>query len=155
MEAPRFGSAFLLAQVGAHAATRFTERIGELDLTPAQTGLLRLVASRPGQSQQKLAKQLGTPATRLVPLVDGLEKRGLIERRRNAEDRRLYALELSAAGRELMGQVAQTAMAHEQAMTAALTEDERATLRELLAKIADEQGLSPGVHPGYARGKVT
>jgi DNA-binding MarR family transcriptional regulator len=155
MEAPRFGSAFLLAQVGAHAATRFTERIGELDLTPAQTGLLRLVASRPGQSQQKLAKQLGTPATRLVPLVDGLEKRGLIERRRNTEDRRLYALELSAAGRELMGQVAQTAMAHEQAMTAALTEGERATLRELLAKIADEQGLSPGVHPGYARGKVT
>jgi DNA-binding MarR family transcriptional regulator len=155
MEAPRFGSAFLLAQVGAHAAQRFTERIGELDLTPAQTGLLRLVASRPGQSQQSLAKQLGTPATRLVPLVDGLEKRGLIERRRNTEDRRLYALELSAAGRELMGQVAQTAMAHEQAMTAALTEDERATLRELLAKIADEQGLSPGVHPGYARGKVT
>ena len=52
MEAPRFGSAFLLAQVGAHAAQRFTERIGELDLTPAQVGLLRLVASRPGQSQQ-------------------------------------------------------------------------------------------------------
>ncbi|MEU8636648.1 MarR family transcriptional regulator [Amycolatopsis sp. NPDC048633] len=155
MEAPRFGSAFLLAQVGAHAAQRFTERIGELDLTPAQTGLLRLVASRPGQSQQALAKQLGTPATRLVPLVDGLEKRGLIERRRNAEDRRLYALELSPAGRELMGQVAQTAMAHEQAVTSALSDDERATLRELLAKIAEEQGLSPGVHPGYARGKVT
>jgi len=151
MEAPRFGSAFLLAQVGAHAAQRFTERIGELDLTPAQVGLLRLVASRPGQSQQKLAKQLGTPATRLVPLVDGLEKRGLIERRRNAEDRRLYALELSPAGRELMGRVAQTAMAHERTITAALTDDERATLHTLLTKVADEQHLTPGVHPGYGR----
>ena len=151
MEGPRFGSAFLLAQVGAHAAMRFTERIGELDLTPPQVGLLRLVASRPGQSQQALAKQLGTPATRLVPLVDGLEKRGLIERRRNAEDRRLYALELSEDGRALMGRIAQTAASHDRTVTATLTDEERATLHGLLTKIADDQGLTPGVHPGYAR----
>jgi DNA-binding MarR family transcriptional regulator len=151
MEGSPFGSAFLLAQVGAHAAMRFTERIGELDLTPPQVGLLRLVASRPGQSQQALAKQLGTPATRLVPLVDGLEKRGLIERRRNAEDRRLYALELSGDGRALMGRVARTAGSHDRTITAALTDDERATLHALLTKIADDQGLTPGVHPGYAR----
>lgn len=155
MEAPRFGSAFLLAQVGAHAAMRFTERIGELDLTPPQVGLLRLVASRPGQSQQALAKQLGTPATRLVPLVDGLEKRGLIERRRNAEDRRLYALELSEDGRVLMGRVAQAAASHDRTITAVLTDDERDTLRDLLAKIADDQRLTPGVHPGYARGRLS
>jgi DNA-binding MarR family transcriptional regulator len=151
MEGSPFGSAFLLAQVGAHAAMRFTERNGELDLTPPQVGLLRLVASRPGQSQQALAKQLGTPATRLVPLVDGLEKRGLIERRRNAEDRRLYALELSEDGRALMGRVARTAASHDRTITAALTDDERATLHALLTKIADDQGLTPGVHPGYAR----
>jgi DNA-binding MarR family transcriptional regulator len=148
MEASRPGSAFQLAQIGAHAAQRFTERIAALDLTPAQVGLLRLVASRPGQSQQKLAKQLGTPATRLVPLVDGLEKRGLIERRRNAEDRRLYALELSEEGRELMGRIAQAAAAHERTITAALSDGERATLHTLLTKIADEQGLT-------ARGRLS
>jgi DNA-binding MarR family transcriptional regulator len=151
MEAPRLGSAFLLAQVGAHAAQRFTERIAELDLTPAQVGLLRLVASQPGQSQQAIAAQLGTPPTRLVALVDSVEKRGLIERHRNPEDRRLYALELSDNGRAFMGRVAQAAMAHERTVTAALTGEERATLHGLLAKIADEQGLTPGVHPGYTR----
>jgi len=151
MEAPRLGSAFLLAQVGAHAAQRFTERIAELDLTPAQAGLLRLVASQPGQSQQAIAAQLGTPPTRLVALVDSVEKRGLIERHRNPEDRRLYALELSEEGRAFMGRVAQAAAAHERTVTAALSPDERTTLRELLAKIADEQGLTPGVHPGYTR----
>ncbi len=148
---PRLGSAFLLAQVGAHAAQRFTEQIAELDLTPTQVALLRLVASRPGQSQQSLAKQLGTPATRLVPLVDGLEKRGLIERRRNAEDRRLYAVELSEDGRMMMGRVAQTGAAHEQAVTAALTDAEREVLHGLLVKIADEQGLTPNVQPAYGR----
>ncbi len=146
-----FGSAFLLAQVGAHAAQRFAERIAELDLTPAQVGLLRLVVTRPGQSQQAIAAQLGTQPTRLVALVDGLEKRGLIERHRNPEDRRLYALELSEDGRALMSRIGLAAMAHERALTAALTEDERATLHALLTKIADEQGLTPGVHPGYHR----
>ncbi|MFG1639478.1 MarR family winged helix-turn-helix transcriptional regulator [Amycolatopsis sp. NPDC049252] len=152
---PRLGSAFLLAQVGAHAAQRFTERIAELDLTPAQVGLLRLVAVRPGQSQQTLAKQLGTPATRLVPLVDGLEKRGLIERRRNQEDRRLYAVELSEDGRAMMGRIAQAGAAHERTMTAVLTDDERDVLHGLLSKVAEDQGLTPGVHPGYARGRLS
>jgi DNA-binding MarR family transcriptional regulator len=141
---PPLGSAFLLAQVGAHAAQRYTERLAELDLTSAQTALLRLVAARPGQSQQSLAKQLGTPATRLVPLVDGLEKRGLIERRRNAEDRRLYAVELSEDGRALVARVAQAGAAHERTMTAALTDDERVVLHELLAKIAEHQSLTAG-----------
>ena len=150
-----FGSAFLLAQVGAHAAQRFAERIAELDLTPAQVGLLRLVATRPGQSQQAIAAQLGTPPTRLVALVDGLEKRGLVERRRNPEDRRLYALELTDDGRAFMGRVAQAAAAHERAITTSLSEHERATLHALLTKIADEQDLTPGVHPGYSRGQVS
>jgi DNA-binding MarR family transcriptional regulator len=149
-----FGSAFLLAQVGAHAAQRYAERIAELDLSPAQVGLLRLVATRPGQSQQAIAAQLGTQPTRLVALVDGLEKRGLIERHRNPEDRRLYALELTEDGRALMSRIALASMAHERALTAALTEDERATLHALLTKIADEQGLTPGVHPGYLRLKT-
>jgi len=58
-------------------------RIKALDLTPAQAGLLRLIAWQPGQSQQEVARTLGTPPSRLVLLVDRLEERGLIERRRN------------------------------------------------------------------------
>jgi len=63
---PRIGTTFLLAQLGAHAAQRFAERIAELELTPPQTGLLRCVAQRPGQSQQVIAGQLGTTPSRLV-----------------------------------------------------------------------------------------
>lgn len=66
------GTAFLIAQLGAHAAQRFAERLDELDLTPPQAGLLRAIADGPGRSQQALAAQLGTKATRLVALLDGL-----------------------------------------------------------------------------------
>ncbi|AEA24817.1 transcriptional regulator, MarR family [Pseudonocardia dioxanivorans CB1190] len=146
---PGPGSAFLLAQIGAHAAGRFAERIGALDLTPPQTGLLRAVAAAPGQSQQALASVLGTPPSRLVALVDQLDERGLVERRRNPADRRLHALYLTSAGEELLRRIADVGREHDDAICAALDDGERATLRALLARIADEQGLTPGVHPGY------
>jgi DNA-binding MarR family transcriptional regulator len=145
----RSGNAFLLAQLGSHAAARFAERVKALDLTPAQAGLLRLIARQPGQSQQAIARTLGTPPSRLVVLVDGLESRGLLERRRNAEDRRHYALYLTAAGTDFMGRLAAVGAAHEDEICAGLDPAERARLRELLDRLAARQGLVTGIHPGY------
>ena len=141
--------AFLLAQLGAYAAERFGERAAALDFSRPQAGLLRLISREPGQSQQAVARRLGTPPSRLVALVDGLEERGLIERRRNPGDRRNYALHLTAAGEQAMTDLSQAAMEHEHAVAAPLTQAERAQLSALLAKLAAAHGLVPGVHPGY------
>lgn len=150
----RPGNAFLLAQVGAHAASEFAKRIADLDLTPGQAGLLRLIAWQPGQSQQVLARRLRTPPSRLVLLVDGLEERGLIERRRNPDDRRHHALYLTSAGGEfLKTDLGPAAAAHENDMCAALTAAEREQLNELLSRIAEQRGLTTGVHPGYQQAK--
>lgn len=148
-DVPEPGAAFLLAQLGAHAARRFADRVAELDLTPPQAGLLRAVAVLPGQSQQALAAHLGTPPTRLVALVDGLEERGAVERRRNPEDRRLHALYLTPAGEKLLADVGRVAVAHEKALLTALDAAEREQLRTLLARLVADQGLTAGVHPGY------
>jgi DNA-binding MarR family transcriptional regulator len=143
------GSAFLLTQLGTYAAGRFAERIAELELTPPQSGLLRAIAAGPGQSQQAIAALLSTPPSRLVALVDGLDERGLVERRRNPDDRRLHALYLTKAGEELLGRIAQVGKAHDDAITEVLDADERVALRRILATLADAHGLTPGVHPGY------
>ena len=121
------------------------------DLTPAQAGLLRLIAWKPGQSQQAIARQLGTPASRLVLLVDGLEERALIERRRDPADRRHYALYLTEDGTAFMKELGRLGAAHEDAMTEGLTADERAVLNDLLSRLAARQDLTTGVHPGYRR----
>jgi DNA-binding MarR family transcriptional regulator len=145
------GSAFLLAILGAYAAERFAERIAALDLTPPQTGLLRAVAASPGQSQQALAQVLGTAPSRLVALVDSLADRDLLERRRNTDDRRLHALHVTESGHRMLARVRELGQAHDDAICAGLTTDDRARLRNLLARIADDHGLTPGVHPGFRR----
>jgi DNA-binding MarR family transcriptional regulator len=145
------GVAFLLAQLGAHAAAAFAERIRPLGLTPPQAGVLRRLGQFPGQSQRGLADALGMHAPRLVALIDELEDRGLVARDRDPEDRRNYAISLTDEGRRALAELGGVAREHELAIAAALDDDERAQLLGLLRRIAEEQGLRPGVHPGFRR----
>lgn len=148
-DAPIVGVAFLLAQLGAHATARYARRVADLGLTPAHTGVLRFVGLAPGPSQQALAGRLGVAPSRIVALVDDLERQGLVERRRGAADRRSYALYLTAAGEETLAAVRDAAVAHEGEVTAALPDAERRELVRLLRALAEAHGLLPGVHPGY------
>ncbi len=145
----RINAAFLLAQVGAHAASKFGERLAELHLSPPQAGIMRAIATNAGTSQQALGRLLGILPSRLVILVDELEERGLLERRDNADDRRVYELFLTDDGRQALESVGRVARAHQEALCAALNEKEREVLAALLSRIAEEQGLTPGVHPGF------
>jgi DNA-binding MarR family transcriptional regulator len=141
--------AFLLAQVGAHAATQFGKKLDEVKLTRPHAGVLRVIAARPGLSQQDLASVLSVVPSRLVILVDELEERGLVERRDHPEDRRVYALYLTQRGGQAMADIGRIARAHNDATCAALSAEERAQLAGLLERIAVEQGLESGVHPGF------
>jgi DNA-binding MarR family transcriptional regulator len=146
---PATSAAFLLTQLGTHAAARYAERVAEHGLTPPQTGIVRLLRERPGISQQALAEVLGMLPSRVVAFIDELEADGLVERSRDGGDRRRNALALTAAGEAALRTIAAVARAHDDEICAALTKTERATLVELLGRIADQQGLTAGVHPGY------
>jgi DNA-binding MarR family transcriptional regulator len=143
--------AFLLAQLGAHAAAQFAERLGVLELTPADAGILRLLRAEAGLSQQELAARLRIHPSRLVAILDNLEKRGFVERRVNPDDRRLYSLHLAQAGGAVFEKIGGVARMHQDALLAGISGEERSTLAALLLRIADQQGLVRGVHPGYQR----
>jgi DNA-binding MarR family transcriptional regulator len=146
---PRVGVAFLLAQLGAHAAEQFSRALSDTGLTPPLVGILRLLQAEPGLSQQQLAERLGMVPSRIVAYVDELESRGWIARSRAAVDRRVNVLTTTAAGHEAFTTVATISRDHEKRITTGLDAGERTLLRELLSKLAANQGLTPGVHPGY------
>jgi DNA-binding MarR family transcriptional regulator len=143
------GPAFLLSQVGAHAAARFAERLAPLDLTPPYAGILKVIHDGGGLSQQSLCEKLGMFPSRLVVLLDELQERGLIERQASPTDRRSHALHLTRGGCEALAQIGRIGREHQESLCAALDESERTTLTDLLTRIAEQQGLTPGVHPGY------
>lgn len=143
------GVAFLLSQLGANASMRFAARIEPLGLIPPEAGVLHHIVRNPGISQQVLAERLKILPSRMVALVDGLEKRGIVERKRDEEDRRAYALRLTPDGLKTLELLGAAVRAHEEFLMTGLDAKERARLLELLRKMADGQGLAPGVHPGY------
>jgi DNA-binding MarR family transcriptional regulator len=142
---------FLLTQIGSHAASRFAERLASLELLPQHAGVLRMLGQSSGISQQELAARLEMHASRLVGLVDTLEKRGLVERQSSASDRRVYALHLTEAGRGTLKQLGALARAHDDTMCDGLSAEERTELFSLLERIAQRQGLGHAVHPGYRK----
>jgi DNA-binding MarR family transcriptional regulator len=145
------GPAFLLAQVGAHAAARFAERLTPLGLTPPEAGILWNLSHQPDMTQRTLSELLGTFPSRLVLLLDGLEKKGLVERHPATIDRRSHALRLTAAGQAQLEALGRVSRQHQDDVCAALTDAEREQLRRLLGKMAEQQGLRSRVHPGFAK----
>lgn len=141
--------AFVLTQVGALVAMGFAERLAPLGLTPAHAGLLRAVAAEPGRSQQAVATELGVLPSRLVVLVDELEQDGLLERRRNPDDRRHHALHLTADGEARLVEIGRAAQRNADTCLAALDAKEQTALGRLLDRLAAGRGLAPGVHPGF------
>lgn len=142
-------AAFLLAQVGAHAASQFGARLSVKRLTPAHAGILRILQFAPAITQQALAEKLGMVPSRLVTLLDELESLGFVERGNNPADRRRHALQLTPPGREALAAIGDIARDHQRTLLAALSAEEQRQLAALLERVAQQQGLTPGVHPGY------
>jgi DNA-binding MarR family transcriptional regulator len=150
-EGPPGGSAvFLLSSLGFVASRAFQDALEPFGLEPRHFGVLNLVAGAEGVSQRALTDPLGIPASRLVAIVDHLEDQGLVERRRNPDDRRAHALYLTAAGRKVLDRARQAAHDNEQDFTAALDPTERNQLLELLRRLATAQKLPIGAHPALA-----
>jgi DNA-binding MarR family transcriptional regulator len=144
------GVAFLLSQLGYYSSRRWKARLAPLGLDPRQVMVLRRLAGDEGRSQQALGDALQIPPSRMVALVDALEQRGLLRRRPSPSDRRVRTLHLTKEGRRLLGEIMEISVEHEQQLCGGLQPAEREQLLTLLNRLAAEQGLAEGVHPGAA-----
>jgi DNA-binding MarR family transcriptional regulator len=130
---PVLGSAgYLLLKAGHYMGQEFEATLAELGLTGREFLVLTFVASAEGLPQQELSERLGLDPTLIVGLVDALEERRLMTRRRDATDRRRNVLTLTAAGRKLYQRSVDAAAAAEASFLAPLTPTDREVLRGLL-----------------------
>ncbi len=113
------------------------DALAEVSLRPAQFALLVLVGENPDVSQTELCARLSIKKANIVPLVAGLETRGLLQRAPDARDRRIQNLRLTAKAKTAMGEWKTRVAAHETRMLRKLNARERTQLLTLLAKLRD------------------
>jgi DNA-binding MarR family transcriptional regulator len=119
--------------VFADFAATFQE--GGAALTPGEFGLLVLVARNTGLSQMALARALGIDRSTLVPILDRLQARGLLIRRRSPADGRTHALGLTPSGSKALGRFTALVRRHEERIASGLSTAETRTLIGLLEKV--------------------
>jgi DNA-binding MarR family transcriptional regulator len=126
---------FLLGR--AHIAHRQVAEaaLAPLGLAPRQFGALSLLADEGPLSQQRLGELMGVDRTTMVALVDGLERGGLVERERNPDDRRAYALRATARGRSVLGRAAAAVERAEEEFLATIPAREARQLKQILRKL--------------------
>jgi DNA-binding MarR family transcriptional regulator len=91
-------------------------------------------------SQKEVSQRLQLDPSDLVAFVDWLEEAGFVRRRRDEEDRRRYALDLTPAGRRALGVRARSTQRMNEELFAALSPGEREELRALLLKALTKRG---------------
>lgn len=114
----------------------FNETFADTGIRPILLAILFIVDANPRIYQGRVGEALGIRRANMVALATELEERGLITRKVPATNRRALCLTLSDKGREVVAACLKKVRAHERRLLADFTNDERATLIALLARIA-------------------
>jgi DNA-binding MarR family transcriptional regulator len=110
----------------------FGRALASFDIRPAQFSVLVVIEANSGLSQADLAERLGIERARLVRLLDGLEKRGLIRRQPSPLDRRSHALVLTREGQKGLKRMKLLAAEHEANLAKRLGSEKREVLLAVL-----------------------
>lgn len=129
----RWTGAFL-SRAAQRVQERFESRLEPLGIRSKHYGVLALLENGP-LTQIEIGRCLWVDRTTMVALIDDLERLGLVERERHPEDRRAYAITLTAGGREMLSQATGVVAATQEESFAALSRTEQEQLRALLAKL--------------------
>lgn len=125
----------LIARVARVVRQRFEQVLAPLGLRQRHVVALSYLRGYGPTAQQKLATRLRMDASSMVCLLNELEESDLVVRQRDRADRRRAVVELSPQGESVLCRVDKAVQIVEDEMMTQLSEQERATLHELLVKL--------------------
>jgi DNA-binding MarR family transcriptional regulator len=129
-------SVFLLKRLGFMAKSRSLEVYEQEGLNPYHYAILALLDEGVPETQAAIADALGYDRGTLVGLLDELEEHGLVERKRDPDDRRRHIVRITSDGKRTLGRLRAFAKQVEEDFLAPLDAAQRESLHALLLELA-------------------
>ncbi|QRA09898.1 MarR family transcriptional regulator [Burkholderia thailandensis] len=135
---------YLMSRVKSLMTNMVTQRTQtELGITGTQATMLFMLAVGKCSTAAELAREYGIDASAITRLLDRVEKRGLLQRVRSSEDRRVVRLELTDEGRELTKRMPEIFRSVLDQVLEGFTPEEVGFLKSMLRRILVNSGECP------------
>ncbi|MFL0410737.1 MarR family winged helix-turn-helix transcriptional regulator [Microbacterium paludicola] len=129
-------TAFLLARANARSLAATHAGLADHGLRVRSYSVLALAVAEARLSQRDIAEYLWLDPSQVVSLVDDLQRRGLVTREPDENDRRAKVVVATEAGRRLHRDAARSVAERERETLETLDAAEQQRLRELLLRLA-------------------
>lgn len=129
---------FLIKRLGYAAKEGSMKAYEGTGLRPYHHAILLVLDEGSAETQGSIADALGYDRGQLVGLLDELEGQGLIERRRDPDDRRRHVVRLTSDGKRTLKRLRALSKEIEDEFLAPLGDKERASLHALLLRLAEK-----------------
>jgi DNA-binding MarR family transcriptional regulator len=114
----------------------FARQVGMRDLKPGRFAAMMVIHNNPGISQIELSRAIARDKSSVTPLIQDLEKHGLVARLQSKVDRRSVTLTLTRAGETALRRLLVHAVDHDRRLDV-IVGDAKPELLRLLKKIED------------------
>jgi MarR family 2-MHQ and catechol resistance regulon transcriptional repressor len=124
-----------LMRAANSVSTATNAGLAEAALTVSQFAVLEVLYHAGPLCLTEIARKILTTGGNLTLVVKNLEKRGLVQRKQSADDRRFFSLHLTTKGRKLISEVFPKQAAQITRVISALAPEEQTDLARLCKKL--------------------
>lgn len=126
---------YIISNTGRKLSHQLTQLFQPYDVTSEQWSIMFCLTDEDGITHKELARKTEKDRANVTRLVDQLERKGLVQRVNNPEDRRSIQLYLTETGKEIVDKLIPIEQSFIENMLSGISEEEIAQFTAVMSKV--------------------